>query len=63
MGIFVVDADGERCFGHRGFWGTQTVHCPDLDLTFARTVNQANDHVDDNVLEKIIVDAARVAQG
>ena len=35
MGIFAVDVDGERCFGHRGYWGTQTIHCPELDLTFA----------------------------
>ena len=44
MGIFAgVDVDGERCFGHPGYWGTETIHCPDLDLTFARTTNQADD--------------------
>jgi D-alanyl-D-alanine carboxypeptidase len=58
MGIYVVDAAGERCFGHRGFWGTQTIHCPRLDLTFARTINQALDQgFDDDALEQVIVEA------
>ena len=57
MGIYTVDAVGERCYGHRGFWGTQTVSCPDLDLTFARTTNQADDEdFDDDALEQVIVD-------
>jgi D-alanyl-D-alanine carboxypeptidase len=60
MGLYVVDAAGERCYGHRGFWGTQTIHCPDLDLTYARTINQAlNDGFDSNPLEATIVEIAR----
>lgn len=60
MGIFVVDAAGERCYGHAGYWGTQTIHCPRLDLTFARTINQANEsEFDYNALEKVIVAAAK----
>jgi len=60
MGIFTFDVDGERCFGHRGYWGTQTVHCPRLDLTFARTTNQANDDdFDEDPLERVIADLAR----
>jgi D-alanyl-D-alanine carboxypeptidase len=60
MGIYDgVDAAGERCFAHRGFWGTQTVHCPRLDLTFARTINQADDEAfDDDALERVIVGLA-----
>jgi D-alanyl-D-alanine carboxypeptidase len=59
MGIFVVDAAGQRCYGHSGYWGTQTIHCPRLDLTFARTINQADDAgFDYNALEKVIVAAA-----
>lgn len=60
MGIFRVDVDGERCYGHRGFWGTQTIHCPRLDLTFARTTNQADDaDFDSDPLERVIADLAR----
>jgi D-alanyl-D-alanine carboxypeptidase len=60
MGIFVVDAAGERCYGHAGYWGTQTIHCPRLDLTFARTINQADDSAFDyDALEKVIVAAAK----
>jgi D-alanyl-D-alanine carboxypeptidase len=63
MGIYDVDAAGERCYGHAGFWGTQTIHCPDLDLTFARTHNQALDEdFDYDALEQVIVDLAREAQ-
>ncbi|MGZ8763560.1 MAG: serine hydrolase domain-containing protein, partial [Acidimicrobiia bacterium] len=62
MGIYRVDVDGERCFGHRGFWGTQTIHCPRLDLTFARTTNQADDaDFDSDPLERVIADLARNA--
>jgi D-alanyl-D-alanine carboxypeptidase len=60
MGIFKVDVDGERCFGHRGYWGTETIHCPKLDLTFARTTNQADDtDFDSGPLEHVIADLAR----
>jgi D-alanyl-D-alanine carboxypeptidase len=30
-----------KCWGHGGFWGQLVVHCPENDLTFAWTVNQA----------------------
>jgi D-alanyl-D-alanine carboxypeptidase len=62
MGIYSgVDAAGERCFAHRGFWGTQVVHCPRLDVTFARTLNQADERVDDNALEPLIIEAVKSA--
>jgi len=58
MGIYTVDAAGERCYGHRGFWGTQTIACPALDLTFARTTNQADDEdFDDDALEIALMEA------
>ena len=64
MGIFVVDSAGERCYGHEGFWGTQTIHCPRLDITFGRTINQAdNSDFDYDALETVIVDAAQRLAG
>ncbi len=30
-----------QCWGHAGFWGQLVAHCPEIDLTFAWTVNQA----------------------
>jgi D-alanyl-D-alanine carboxypeptidase len=60
MGIFAVDSAGERCYGHAGYWGTQTIHCPRLDLTFARTINQADDSdFDYNALESVVVRTAK----
>jgi hypothetical protein len=60
MGIYTVDLAGERCYGHRGFWGTQTIYCPDLDLSLARTTNQADDEdFDDDALEVALVKALR----
>jgi D-alanyl-D-alanine carboxypeptidase len=63
MGIFRVDVDGETCYGHRGYWGTQAIHCPRLDLTLVRTTNQADDSsFDSNPLERVIADLARRAK-
>ena len=63
MGIFRVDVDGETCYGHRGYWGTQAIHCPRLDLTFARATNQADDATfDSDPLERVIADLARQAK-
>lgn len=41
MGLFGSEANGERCWGHSGFWGTTALHCPALDLTIAFSVNDA----------------------
>lgn len=60
MGIFRVVVDGERCYGHPGYWGTETIHCPRLDVTFARTINQADDSDFDSApLERVVADLAR----
>ena len=63
MGIFRVDVDGERCFEHPGYWGTDVVHCPRLDLTIARSTNQADDSDFDSApLEQVAADLARRAR-
>lgn len=60
MGIFRVDLDGETCFGHPGYWGTDALHCPRLDLTLVRTTNQASDSdFDGSPLEAVAADLAR----
>jgi D-alanyl-D-alanine carboxypeptidase len=62
MGIFRILVDGERCYGHPGYWGTETVHCPRLDVTFARSINQADDSdFDSGPLERVVADLARKA--
>jgi D-alanyl-D-alanine carboxypeptidase len=42
MGIFGESIGRESCWHHDGFWGTTVVHCPRLGITFAITVNQAD---------------------
>ena len=60
MGIFALDVDGERCFGHPGYWGTEATYCPRLDLAFARTTNQADDDDFDSApLERVIVSVVK----
>lgn len=60
MGIFRVDVDGETCFEHPGYWGTDALYCPRLDLTIVRTTNQANDtEFDSGPLEAVAADLAR----
>lgn len=41
MGINRFEVGGVTCYGGFGFFGTEVIHCPTLDLTFARTTNQA----------------------
>ena len=48
---------------HPGYWGTEAVVCPKLDLAFARTTNQADDDsFDGEPLERVVVDVARAAR-
>jgi D-alanyl-D-alanine carboxypeptidase len=54
MGIYLVESDGIPCYGHIGFYGTEAVHCPSVDLTIVRSTGQALypdgwsfDHLDD----------------
>jgi len=43
LGIFATRIAGVRCWGHPGWWGTEAYHCPARNLTFALTVNQADE--------------------
>lgn len=40
MGIFVLDLDGLRGFGHSGFWGTRAIYVPELDLVVSGAVTE-----------------------
>jgi D-alanyl-D-alanine carboxypeptidase len=40
MGVWTTEIGGRAAYRHTGFWGTSAVHVPELDLTFASTVNQ-----------------------
>jgi D-alanyl-D-alanine carboxypeptidase len=60
MGIFRTEVDGETCFEHPGYWGTDALHCPALDLTLVRTIDQADDAAFDyGPLESVAADLAR----
>jgi D-alanyl-D-alanine carboxypeptidase len=41
LGIFAESVGRESCWHHDGFWGTTVLHCPRVGVTFAITVNQA----------------------
>lgn len=36
---FAMPVAGHRCWGHGGFWGGALVHCPEVDLTIAVSLN------------------------
>ena len=58
MGI-VREVVGDVTFwGHRGYWGTDCFHAPDIDLTFARTrnVHDAPGEYDGNRLMRLLAD-------
>jgi D-alanyl-D-alanine carboxypeptidase len=60
MGLFELTVAGERCYGHPGYWGTDSSYCPRLDLAFARTINQAaDDDFDYRPLERAVVREAK----
>ena len=41
MGILRTTIEGEECWGHGGFWGSDVEYCPDAALTIVRSINQA----------------------
>lgn len=41
MGINRLWINDVMCYGGYGFFGTELVHCPDIDVTFALTMNQS----------------------
>jgi D-alanyl-D-alanine carboxypeptidase len=56
MGIMRRTINGIECWGHRGFWGTSAYHCPSVDVTIVRQLNQAqraNTFVFDNLYNNI----------
>ncbi len=60
LGIFETRIAGSRCYGHPGWWGTEAYHCPEPDLTFALTVNQADESlIDTRPVERTILGLAR----
>jgi D-alanyl-D-alanine carboxypeptidase len=46
MGISRRNIAGNICWGHTGFWGTSTYHCPEIDVTIVRHYNQAQPEPD-----------------
>jgi len=60
LGLFRHRIAGTECWGHPGYWGTVAYACPDLDLAFAITTNQADESaVDTTPLERAVVRLAR----
>jgi D-alanyl-D-alanine carboxypeptidase len=62
MGLVLIDRDGVTGYGHGGFWGTQAIHIPELDITVATSVNQQTAHVDPSIAYRtlpLLLEAAR----
>jgi D-alanyl-D-alanine carboxypeptidase len=56
LGIFRWRADGVRCWGHPGYWGTVAAYCPARHVAYAITTDQADeDLIDTGPLERTIV--------
>jgi hypothetical protein len=43
-----IDAAGNTCWSHSGFWGTFVLTCPQIDVTIAASWNQAMPAADFN---------------
>ncbi|MCB9543751.1 MAG: beta-lactamase family protein [Myxococcales bacterium] len=54
LGINRLRVDGVECYAGYGFFTTQAVHCPALDLTFAATLNQAEPRDDEAIIEAVL---------
>jgi D-alanyl-D-alanine carboxypeptidase len=39
--VYAVAVGRYKCWGHGGYWGQLVAYCPENDLTFAWTINQA----------------------
>ena len=46
MGMGVGDYDGLVGYAHSGFWGTQAVYIPELDLVVAAAVTERAQHLE-----------------
>lgn len=42
QGLFRTRLGDHDCWFHEGFWGVEVITCPDIDLTLARSWNQAS---------------------
>lgn len=41
IGIYRIEVNGLEAFSHAGFWGTQVLYIPSLDLAMATNYSQA----------------------
>lgn len=60
MGIYRVQASGDTCWGHAGFWGTSFIHCPSANVTLASDRYQAVDPATDYDPSEILMTALRI---
>jgi D-alanyl-D-alanine carboxypeptidase len=64
MGLVIVDRYGPTGWAHGGFWGTQAIHFPDLDITVATSVNQQMARPEPSIADRalqLLLDAANTA--
>jgi D-alanyl-D-alanine carboxypeptidase len=57
-GLYLVRMGRWQCWGHAGFWGQLVAYCPESDVTFAWTFNQAE--VSNDNMHKFANDVAAV---
>jgi len=64
-GVVAGKIDGVDCWYHTGFWGVLALTCPDVDLTIAHTINQADpgDQWDVELLMSEIIEATGAIPG
>lgn len=62
LGINRLRVDGVECYAGYGFFTTQAVHCPALDLTFAATLNQAEPRDDEAIIDAVLSIVPRPAE-
>ena len=53
-GLFQVEVGGYTGWQHGGFWGSEVVHVPDLDLTIALSVGQADGAAAGKATERLL---------
>jgi D-alanyl-D-alanine carboxypeptidase len=61
-GLFRIDVDGHTGWQHGGFWGSEVVHVPDLDLTIALSVGQAEGAAAGEVTEHLLAGLGSVLE-
>lgn len=60
LGVYRATIDGERCYGHPGYWGTEAYACPALDAAFTIATNQADEtELDTTPVQRTILGIAR----